>query len=340
MISAILNNNAGLIPVFLVLALLIGAAAWSLARRRGLPRWPTVLLGAALAGELTATLFPTGPGGGPDPSCTWGADLSFTLHATQGQLNLLMYVPIGLLAVLAFGRPALVAVSVLALTGVTETVQGLLPWIGRACDSGDLAANALGGLLGVLLGCLARLAQRRRVRPAGRELMAGGAVVAALGVPVLLVQSLVLEPTAATGASGATRAQRELANHDAELLWGSGARVVAVQHEIGGPGVDRVVVTGERQSFTLDWPSGQLVSLDGGFLPVEPDPAPATEQQARDTADRFLAQWYPGHTTTAEPRYAPNGGQGGRRRFTYTFDTGTFHLDVDRTDRVVEFRRD
>ncbi|MFF0387744.1 VanZ family protein [Kitasatospora sp. NPDC004615] len=338
MIGAVLNNNVVLIPAFLVLALLLGPAGWKLATRRNLPRWPTVLLGVALAGELAATLYPTGPGGSQDPSCTWGADLAFTLGAEQGQLNLLMYVPIGLFAVLAFGRPALVAVSVLALTAVTETVQGMLPFIGRACDSGDLAANALGGLAGVLLGCAVRLVQRRRIRPARRELAFGSALAVALGAPVLALHFLVLEPTVAIGASAATGHQRELALRDAELLFGPGSRVVAVQYELGGPGIERVVVTGEHQFFTLDWPSGLLLSLDGGFLPDEPDPGPATEQQAREAADRFLAQWCP--AATGEPQFAPHGGQGGRRRFTYALGSGTVHVDVDRNSRVVDFRRD
>ncbi|MFD8483679.1 VanZ family protein [Kitasatospora sp. NPDC059673] len=338
MISAILNNNVVLVPAFLVLAVLLGAAARSLAARRGLPQWPTVLLGVALAGELAATLCPTGNGGGQNPSCTWGADLAFTLGAEQGRLNLLMYVPLGLFAVLAFGRPAVVAVSVLGLTAATETVQGLLPFIGRACDSGDLAANALGGLAGVLLGCAVRLVQRRRIRPAGKELAVGGAMAAALGVPVLLLQSLVLEPTVATGLSAATGPQRELAHRDAELLFGPGSRVVAVQRHLGGPGVDQLFVTGERQGFTLDWPSGLLRDLNGGFLPEETDSGPATDQQAREAADRFLAQWHP--AASGEPQFAPHGGQGGRRRFTYTYSGGTVHVDVDRNSRVVEFRRD
>ncbi|KDN81972.1 VanZ family protein [Kitasatospora cheerisanensis] len=340
MISAILNNNTALIPAFLVLAVLLGSGGWALAARRGLPRWSTVLLAVVLAGELVATLCPTGPGGAQDPSCAWGADLGFTLNAEQGQLNLLMYVPIGLLGVLAFGRPATVAVGVLALTGVTETVQGLLPFIGRACDGGDLAANTLGGLAGVLLGCAVRLVQRRRIRPGGRELAFGSAMAVALGAPVLALQFMVLEPTVATGTSGATGPQRELARRDAELLFGPGVRVVAVQHELLGPGIERLAVTLEHEYFTLDWPSGLLRDLDGAFLPGEADSGPATDQQARETADRFLAQWAAGRITAGEPAFDPHGGQGGRRRFTYQVAGGTVHVDVDGNNRVVEFRQD
>ncbi|MFD7640730.1 VanZ family protein [Kitasatospora sp. NPDC059795] len=336
MISAILNNNAGLIPAFLVVALLLGAAGWWLAARCELPRWSTVLLGAALAGELVATLFPTGQSGARDAYCTRGADLAFTLQGTQGQLNLLMFVPIGLLAVLAFGRPTAAAIGVLILTGATETVQGLLPGIGRACDSGDLAANAIGGLAGVLLGCAVRLARRRRIRPGGRELAFGGAMAVTLGVPALLVQTMVLEPTPATGASPATAQQRELALRDKELIFGPGARVMAVQWEVSEPGIERVAVTGEKLSFTLDWPSGRLLDVMG-FPDPGPAPDPATEQQAREAADRFLAQWYPGHPGSDRPQSAPHGSSW---RFTWKDDTGRFHVDVDRDNRVVEFRRD
>ncbi|MFF2629790.1 hypothetical protein ACFVUN_29005 [Kitasatospora griseola] len=340
MISAILNGNAGLIPAFLVLALPLGAWAWALAARRGLPRWSIALLAVALAGELTATLYPTGLGGTQDSSCAWGAALGFTLNGEPGRLNLLMYAPIGLLAVLAFGRPAVVAVGVLVLAGVTETVQGLLPFLGRACDGGDLAANALGGLAGVVLGCAVRLVQRRRMRLGGRELAFGSAMAVALGAPVLTLQFMVLEPTVATGMSGATGPQRELAYRDAELLFGPGARVVAVQHELLDPGMNRLVVTLERQGFVLDWPSGLLRAVDGGFLPAETESDPATDQQAREAADRFLAQWAAGRVAPGEPKFDPHGGVGGRRRFTYPAPGGPVHVDVDRTNRVVDFQQD
>ncbi|MGW4378327.1 VanZ family protein [Kitasatospora sp. NPDC004531] len=336
MIGAILNGNGGLIPAFLVVALLLGAAGWWLAARRELPRWPTVLLGAALAGELVATLFPTGQSGARDAYCTRGADLAFTLQGAQGQLNLLMFVPIGLFGVLALGRPTAVAIGVLVLTGATESVQGLLPGIGRACDSGDLAANAIGGLAGVLLGCAVRLARRRRIRPGGRELAFGGALAVTLGVPVLLVQTMVLEPTVASGASPATAQQRELALRDAELLFGPGERVAAVQWLVSGPGIERVSVTGEKLSFTLDWPSGRLLDVRG-FSEPGPAPDPATEQQARAAADRFLAQWAPGRPGTDRSQSAPHGSSW---RFTWKDDTGWYHLDVDRDNRVVEFTRE
>lgn len=339
MVSAVLQGSPALVPVFLVLALLLGAAARPLARRHRLPLWATVSFGVALAGELTATFFPTGNGGSREPACTRGADLAFTLGTTQGQLNLALYVPLALFAVLAFGRPAVVAVSVLALTAVTETVQGLLPAIGRACDTGDLAANALGGLLGVLLGCAVRLAQRRRIRPGGRELLFGAALGAAVAVPVLALQTAVLAPAAATGTSSATEAQQQLALREAELLLGPGAKAVNIQRFLGGPGIEQVIVTTEDATFTVEWPSGRL--LDGMRVPdggVDSSAQPVTEQQARTVADRFVAQWYQGRGAGTEP-VLDTGTGGDTRRFTYSYPGGSVHVDVQRTGRVVQFGR-
>ncbi|WP_033212393.1 hypothetical protein [Kitasatospora phosalacinea] len=105
MISAILHGKQGMVPAFAVLALLLGPAAWWLARRYGLPRPSTVLLGVAPAGELTATFYPTGQRGSTYPVCGISSDLAFVLDTEQGRMNILMFVPIGLCAVPAFGRP-------------------------------------------------------------------------------------------------------------------------------------------------------------------------------------------------------------------------------------------
>ncbi|MFJ1751678.1 VanZ family protein [Kitasatospora sp. NPDC088134] len=334
MISAVLNGSPGLVPTFLALALLLGPAALLLARRRELPRWSLLLLTLALAGELTATLFPSGQGGGgPHAICALGTDLDFTLAREEGRLNVLMYVPLGLFAVLALGRPVLVTAALLGLTAATETAQALLPGIGRACDASDLQANSLGALLGVALGCLGRLLLRRRLRPRRRELIAAPVLLAALAVPVVPLQLFVIDPAPVSGTADATAEQRELAAKDAELLFGPGTRVLRTQYSQDGYGHNRLAVTLERSSFELDWPTGRLVGLNS---PLPGPAAPGSLQQARTAADRFADRWLPG---APAPVLAEGVGQDGSHRFSWTVGGAVSIADITADGRVVQFQQ-
>ncbi|QKW22625.1 hypothetical protein HUT16_29215 [Kitasatospora sp. NA04385] len=343
MIRAALNGNTGMIPAFLVLALLLGAVGHRLARRHGLPLLPTLLLAAALAGELAVTLYPTFSGGGTQAVCGWSDDLALAFRTEQGRLNLLMYAPIGLFGVLALGRPLAVSCGVLGLTAATETAQGLIPAVGRACDSSDLAANAAGGLLGVLLGVVVRLALRRRVAPDRAEWRAAGLLVAAVGVPVLLLQSFVLTWTGTTGAVEATPEQEQLARQDVALLFGPDAGAFRTQRWTG-EGVDQLVVDLDKGTFTVDWPSGRLRTLM--TVPdrpgVERPAAPATEaaaaaQAVRGAADAFAARWLPGRGAGTEPRVVPGGGRDGSHRFTYGTGADELSVDIASDGRLVQF---
>ncbi|MFF2813965.1 hypothetical protein ACFVT9_00380 [Kitasatospora cineracea] len=347
MIRAALHGNTGMIPAFLVLALLLGTAGHLAARRHGLPRWAVLLLAVALAGELAVTLYPTATGGGAARVCAWSGDPWLALRTEQGRLNFLLYLPIGLFAVPAFGRPLAAAGGVLALGAATETAQGMLPSIGRACDSGDFACNAAGGLLGVLLGCAVLLARRRRIAPDRREWRLTGLLAAAVGVPVLLLQSAVLSPTVATGAVEADAEQQRLARQDAALLFGPDARVIRTQRFLS-PGVDQLSVTVDRGFLTVDWPSGRLRDFEtvsagpGTEPPAEPPAVPAEQAAAaaravRPAADAFAARWLPDLAPGTEPTVIPGGGQDGSHRFTYGTGPNTPALDVDSAGRPVRF---
>ncbi|MFC8722449.1 VanZ family protein [Kitasatospora sp. NPDC057198] len=335
MIHAILFANQGMAPTFAVLALLLGSAARWLARRYGTPQPSTVLLGVALAAELTATFYPTGQGGSTHPVCGISSDLSFVLGTEQGRMNVLMFVPIGLFAVLALGRPLLAAVGAVGLSALTETGQGLLTSVGRACDSSDFAANSLGGLAGVLLGCAVRLAMRRRIRPGRPEWKLGGTLAAGIAAPVLLLQWLVFSPAPLTGAVEATAAQRELAQRDTELLFGPGAVATKVQRSVSEGYPDHLMVMAEHAGFTLEWPSGRLIDLIAFSPSGSQEAVTISEQDARAAADRFLRQPPVGRTPTAEPRFTPHGGQGGSQRFEYGTGADLVIVDVGDGGRVV-----
>ncbi|MGA5823116.1 VanZ family protein [Kitasatospora sp. NPDC094028] len=185
MIEAALDGTPALFPVFAVLALLLGVGSWWVARRGGGPVLVAVLWGLSLAGELAVTLTPTTSDVSGSPSCAIGASAWSELLATQGKLNIALYVPLAFFGVLLFRRPVTVLAGGVVLSAGTEVVQALLR-TGRACDATDFLDNSAGAVLGVLLGVAWLLARRARPARPLRDLwqgaVLGGVGLAAVGL--------------------------------------------------------------------------------------------------------------------------------------------------------------
>ena len=156
------------LPVAITYAVLAG-----LALHRGRGRWPVVvpwvLLLGALAVTATATLTPPLTLDNPElygefvgrqcavvvPDMSWTAITS----GDQRLLNVALFVPIGLLAVLVSRTLRLVVVGlviavVAALPVVIEAIQWAFPSLLRACDTTDLGDNYVGLLTGLAVGGL------------------------------------------------------------------------------------------------------------------------------------------------------------------------------------------
>jgi hypothetical protein len=162
------------VPVFFVVGcLLLGAAAWWLAPRRGWVRGPAVLAGCGLALALAVTVVrPAGhfSAAGLDPfsalqECVAG---SLSLARTYEKLNVVMLLPFAFFATLATRRPVLVAASCLLVSGFVEYVQAATG--GGTCQGRDLVHNIIGGVLGAVLSVVLLGRQTRRSEPitAGR----------------------------------------------------------------------------------------------------------------------------------------------------------------------------
>ncbi|MFF0298861.1 VanZ family protein [Kitasatospora sp. NPDC004614] len=294
MIRAIFNGNPGLLPAFLVTALLLGALSFFLGKARGLPRWSAVMGGVSLAGVLTATLYPTGGARAASQMCLYSRDFAAAFETQQGLMNVALFVPLAFFAAHATRRPVPVLAGCVGWSAVTETVQSLTPGIGRACDSGDLVANSAGALLGVALAVALR-----RAWPGRREWSVGTVVLLVLVVPVAVVQRAAVTPTWNDAALSPAHDsdQLEAARRNAELLFGPGTAVISVKHSAAmGETPEQLYVTAGDGSFHLEWPSGRLVY--GSLIPF----APATggsDEEARAAADAFAATWFPGVTSGA-----------------------------------------
>ncbi|WP_019135256.1 VanZ family protein [Cellulomonas massiliensis] len=166
--------------VGLVLSTVAAVGVVALSRRRGADA--LVAGGWVLALGLVVTMTMT-PGFSwrPNPTVvacaadSWAPlSLGSLLAFDQRAANVLLLVPLGLLAVLLRPRPvaaAALAVTV-AMPFVAELTQYLVPSLGRVCDSEDLVDNLTGVVVGVVLGVLLPSVRGRRAEPvaaAGQE---------------------------------------------------------------------------------------------------------------------------------------------------------------------------
>jgi hypothetical protein len=123
------------------------------------PRITAVLLAAGLIAVLAVTLYPDGD---PYPTVTCSAGLPYLAPtAVESTANILLFVPITLLAGVLWRRPGMAILGGTALSIVIEVVQALVLVIGRACDTSDWITNTLGAVIGAVLAAAA-LAWRRR----------------------------------------------------------------------------------------------------------------------------------------------------------------------------------
>lgn len=145
--------------VALVGILVLGpvAGAW-LARR---PRITRVLLGLSIMTVALLTLVPTGR------ELTVGCAIEWALPrlgAVELVANVILFVPGVLLAGVLTRRPLVVLVVAGGASVLIETVQALVPALGRSCSTNDWLANTLGAVAGALLAVAALYLARRAAR--------------------------------------------------------------------------------------------------------------------------------------------------------------------------------
>jgi hypothetical protein len=140
------------LDIWLVLTGMTLPIAFSSLRRRGdlLPRLAACCVPAAFVLIVAATLSPTGlhyPGG--FGQC--GARLAGIggLTSIQAPLNILLFVPFSGMLALAGGRRAEAITAGVGLSAAVESIQALIPALGRTCQLHDVMTNSLGAFCGV-----------------------------------------------------------------------------------------------------------------------------------------------------------------------------------------------
>ncbi|MFF4100770.1 VanZ family protein [Streptomyces sp. NPDC001903] len=318
MIEAALSGHLSLLLLFAALALLAGGPAWWLGRRYAVS--PSVSVAATTAGALVlaATLYRLHPQAPASRVCTVQRDVLGSLIAQQGLLNIALFIPLAFFTTLLTRRPLPVFAACAVLSGAVEVAQALTPGMGRACDTGDLAANALGALAGCAAGYAwcrfvprhaaagaPPLRRRADIRLTSFIGAAGAGLLAAVALPTLLI-------TVSDVSDGhrADPAQTKAATAAAQEFFGDSVTTDNVQYTPGSHGQPgRLEIATRSGSLVVDWPSREVRS--GRLAAVEPDrpgAPPIADDAVRETASAFAKTHFPWAPPSDTTRVTAAGG--------------------------------
>ncbi|MSR98939.1 VanZ family protein [Arthrobacter sp. BL-252-APC-1A] len=130
--------------------------AWLLSR----PATARKLLRVVAAAVLLLTLFPT-TYRTVDTRCLVDGGLAH-LAAPEPLANVVLFVPLILLAGIRTRRPLAMFLAGTVLSALIEAVQAFVPVLGRSCTTGDWLANSAGALTGAVLAAAAIWIHRAR----------------------------------------------------------------------------------------------------------------------------------------------------------------------------------
>ncbi|MFJ3901794.1 VanZ family protein [Streptomyces sp. NPDC090025] len=327
MLYAVFRGHELFVVLAIVLVLAVGAFRYRAVRVARAPR-PVLhaLLAAAVTGVVALTLWTTGSPTEQSRVCVVNADLLEPLGTTQGLLNAGMFVPIGLLGVLATRNIAATVLGGLLLTAAIETAQGALTFLGRGCDTSDLQMNALGVLAGAALGWGVAVLDARGPggsrtdgawhRATRRSIGWSLSSAVFLGaVWVVFIHPEKVEYTVAV--TTADESQQDAARAAVTAAFGDHYEIKRFEFARGPHGTGTVIATLDEGFVELSWPDRRTVqaSLDmadsgrpSGY-PVSGTTTPTADAAAaRALATRYAEEHAPwGLTGGAKPVTVPVG---------------------------------
>jgi hypothetical protein len=168
-ITDFLLDHSAVVPVALLLLAVVCVLVGGLilrSRRYG-HRLAAVLATLSVLPVLVLTLVPAANSRTDHVICTVQFFVP-TLTSVELLANLALFFPPTFFGTLATRRPLLMLAAGAGLSGAIETLQALVPAIGRACDTNDWAMNSIGAVIGVLVAsCTLALGRSRPARRAG-----------------------------------------------------------------------------------------------------------------------------------------------------------------------------
>ncbi|WP_447646208.1 VanZ family protein [Nocardioides zeae] len=159
MITTILVEHPWLSPAALALLVILGPLVGRLVADRPGAAWS--LAGLATVPVVVLTMLPTDRRAFERCEVAWALP---TVGRVELAANVVLFVAPVLFAVVATRRPLLVAAAGSGLSALVETVQALVPVLGRSCSTNDWLSNSIGVVIGAVLGVVAL----RLARPVGR----------------------------------------------------------------------------------------------------------------------------------------------------------------------------
>ncbi|MEU1485614.1 VanZ family protein [Streptomyces sp. NPDC005752] len=319
MLEAVFNGRGEFVLIAVVSVALAGLLSFLPAKRYTRRPWACAGLTAVVAAELSVTLLLASPGS-VSGQCVINRDVGEPFATEQGLLNLVMFLPVGLFGVLAVRRVLPVFLGAALLSSVTELCQGLLPWLGRSCDTSDVQMNVLGAALGTLAGWAALHLTRRELHPVTAALrptaiVFGAGFLACAAVGTVWITPLVVDSTSLQIAG---TDQRTAARQALSTAFDDHVKMVNVQLQRGqNDASDVLLIAMETGSAELSWPDGTQFSADlggvsetadGGF-PVTGSPsAPRSEDDALRIATRYAEKRFPWALAASDAKSVPVGG--------------------------------
>jgi hypothetical protein len=258
LIEAVFQHHLAFLAAAIAVTLAAGIAAFLVTRRRTTGAhaafngfWaasavgPAILTSWAGSGVLTY-------------ECAINSHVTQALSSTQGQLNLVLFIPYGLFAALATRRPLFAAATGILFTMAIETAQATVPFVSRLCDSDDLLTNSLGACVGAALGALIarRLPDTAATRlPTVRRATAYCAPVVVLIATAWLtvIDPIRIQPPASRLPS-ATAAQTEAINDAVTSAFASAYQPSNVFYVDNGDGTASVTASLPGGFAELSWP--------------------------------------------------------------------------------------
>ncbi|OKJ52378.1 hypothetical protein AMK27_31770 [Streptomyces sp. CB02009] len=154
MIEAVFQHHLVFLTIAIAVTLAAGAVSYAVAARR-IDRLRAVFYGLWASSTVGPIMLTTWGGSGIlTQRCTINPAVIEAFTTTQGQLNVALFAPFGLLAVLATRRPLFSAALGVLFTATVETAQATIPFISRLCDTDDLVTNTVGVLAGAGIGTI------------------------------------------------------------------------------------------------------------------------------------------------------------------------------------------
>lgn len=163
MIPSFLMDNPGLTPMAMALVAIVcvGVGYLLLHTRRQGHRILWTLAALSLIPVAALTLLPT-----PGRSfvfCVYQFEMP-TMRAVELLSNVALFFPVVFFTTLATDKPLLTLTAGTALSESIEIIQGLIPAIGRSCDTNDWIMNTAGMITATLLATATTRLTRRNIK--------------------------------------------------------------------------------------------------------------------------------------------------------------------------------